>query len=61
VVKKKFFVRPMPSAIVSKAFADGLLAFAENFQLSAKPGFPVGCGADLHAAATKQTPPNRTS
>jgi hypothetical protein len=51
----------MPSAIVSKAFADGLLAFAENFQLSAKPGFPVGCGADLHAAATKQTPPNRTS
>jgi hypothetical protein len=27
----------MPSATVSKAFADGLLAFAENFQLSASP------------------------
>jgi hypothetical protein len=29
------------SATVGKAFVDGLLAFAESFRLSAKPGFPV--------------------
>jgi hypothetical protein len=41
VAEKKFSVRPVPSATVGKAFADGLLAFAESFWLSAKPGFLV--------------------
>jgi hypothetical protein len=41
VVEKKFSVRPVLSATVGKAFVDGLLAFAESFRLSAKPGFPV--------------------
>jgi hypothetical protein len=38
--EKKFSVSPVPSATVGKAFADGLIAFAESFRLSAKPGFP---------------------
>jgi hypothetical protein len=41
MVEKKFSVGPVPSATVGKAYADGLLAFAESFRLSAKPGFPV--------------------
>jgi hypothetical protein len=41
VAEKKFSVSPVPSATVGKAFADDLIAFAENFRLSAKPGFPV--------------------
>jgi hypothetical protein len=44
---KKFSVRPVPSATVGKAFADGLIAFAESFRLSAKPGFPVVIGPYL--------------
>jgi hypothetical protein len=43
--RKKFSVRPVPSATVGKAFADGLLAFAESFRFSAKPGFPVVQGS----------------
>jgi hypothetical protein len=39
--RKKFSVRPVPSATVGKAVADGLLAFVESFWLSAKPGFLV--------------------
>jgi hypothetical protein len=39
--RKKFSVRPVPSATVGKAVADGLLAFAESLRLSAKAGFPV--------------------
>jgi hypothetical protein len=41
VAEKKFSVSPVPSATVGKAFANGLIAFAESFRLSAKPGFPV--------------------
>jgi hypothetical protein len=41
VAEKKFSVRPVPSATVGKAFADGLLAFAESFRLSAMTEFPV--------------------
>jgi hypothetical protein len=36
--REKFFVRPVPSATVGKAFADSLIAFAESFRLSVKPG-----------------------
>jgi hypothetical protein len=39
--RKKFSVSPVPSTTVGNAFADGLLAFAESFRLSAKPGFPI--------------------
>jgi hypothetical protein len=39
--RKKFSVSSVPSAAVGKAFADGLIAFAESFRLSAKPRFPV--------------------
>jgi hypothetical protein len=41
VAEKKLSVRPVPSATVGKAVADGLLAFAESLRLSAKAGFPV--------------------
>jgi hypothetical protein len=39
--RKKFSVSPVPSATVSKAFADGLIACAEPFRLSANPRIPV--------------------
>jgi hypothetical protein len=39
--RKKFSVRAVPSATVGKAVAEGLLAFAESFRLSAKAGFPL--------------------
>jgi hypothetical protein len=32
---------PVPSVTLGKAFVDCLLAFAESFRLSAKPGFLV--------------------
>jgi hypothetical protein len=41
VAEKKFSVSPVPSATIGKAFADGFIAFAKSFRLSAKPGFPV--------------------
>jgi hypothetical protein len=54
--RKKFSVSPVPSATVSKAFADGLLAFAESFRLSAKPGFLVvrAQNADIMGATTPE-------
>jgi hypothetical protein len=39
--REKFSVISVPSATVGKSFADGLIAFAESFRLSAKPRFPV--------------------
>jgi hypothetical protein len=45
VAEKKFPMSPVPSATVGKAFVDDLIAFAESFRLSAKPGFPVVQGA----------------
>jgi hypothetical protein len=41
VAEKKFPVGPLLSATLGKGFAEGLVAFAESFRLSAKPGFPV--------------------
>jgi hypothetical protein len=54
--RKKFSVSPVPSATVGKAFADGLLAFAESFRLSAKPGFLVvrAQNADILGATTPE-------
>jgi hypothetical protein len=39
VAEKKFSVSPVPSATVGKGFADGFIACAERFRLSANPRF----------------------
>jgi hypothetical protein len=41
VAEKKFSVSPVPSATVGKGFADGFIACAERFRLSANPRFLV--------------------
>jgi hypothetical protein len=37
VAEKKFSMSPVPSATISKGFADGFIACAERFRLSANP------------------------